>query len=77
MQLSLKFIMKENGGNKLKLIIIQIQLDAFGRTPVQVQLMLVNELGTELSRFWVPVSLFSNKHQLAVGIEITLVPKSV
>lgn len=59
----------------MKLIIIHLQLDAFRRTPVQVQLMLVNELGTELSRMMVPISLFSNIQQLEVGMEITLAPK--
>lgn len=59
----------------MKLIIIHIQLDAFRKTPIQVQLMLVNELGAELSRFMVPISLFSAKEQLAVGDQVTLSPK--
>lgn len=36
--------------------------------------MLVNELGAELSRFMVPISLFSHTH-LEVEMEVTLTPK--
>ena len=59
----------------MKLVIIHLQLDAFKRTPVAVQVMAVNELGAEQLRFTLPISLFDRTTQLEVGMEIVLTPK--
>ena len=59
----------------MKLVIAHLQLDAFKRTPIAVQVMVVNELGVEQSRFLLPISMFSHA-KLEVGQELILTPKS-
>jgi hypothetical protein len=59
---------------RMKLVIIDLQLDAFKRTPVSAIVAIFNPLGAEQLRVSLPISMFSHA-RLEVGQEVVLTPK--